>query len=149
MAGNPEASRESRRPSGLPRSSNSFILRRRRTSVFMNPTARSGFSSIADDEVLIGGGEAFRVACRGDGRGSRARVDQAHFAEHFTGLKPANSLGSVAAADGDIDHPADDEERRIALLALTDDRLSGLERNLLHGTSTGASRPATSLISGL
>src|SRR4029077_715502 len=97
------------------------------------------------DEVLIGRGKAFRITRCGDGRRSRSRIDQAHFAKHFASLKPANCPNFVAAADFDIDHPAHDEERGVALLPFTDDRLSGLERNLLHGASAGASSPATSV----
>ena len=71
------------------------------------------------DEFLIGGGKAFRVARRFDSRGSRPRLDQAHFAEHLAGLQPAHGPGVRAAPDDDVDRSADDEERRIALVALS------------------------------
>ena len=84
------------------------------------------------NELFVRSGEAFRVGRRPDCRRSRPGLDQAHFAEHLARLQRVDRPGVGALTDDDFDRPADDEERRVAVVAFDDDRVSGLERDVLH-----------------
>ena len=84
------------------------------------------------DELVVRGRDAFGIGHRLDRGGSRAGLDQAHFAEHVARAQRRDGLGFRLPADADLDRARDDEECGVAVFPLGNNRIPGPEFDGLH-----------------
>lgn len=80
------------------------------------------------DELVIGGDLALDIAHRGDRGGARPRLEQAHLAEDLAGIERRNPAG----ADFDLHPAAQQQVGGIAIFALGENALTGLEPHNSH-----------------